>query len=302
MSDFTNISQQARFLRLLDPNAKLFTFQTFPDSEALKGRRGLTHVLHCAGTDTLLQELNAAGAGVYVTVNESTLHDRRTANNIRRVRAIFQEDDHAYAGQFPIDPTIVVETSMGRFHRYWVIAGEWPADETGRRDFRGVIERMIASYGSDPGAKDISRVLRVPGFINHKREEPFQVRITKVHPRLRRYTRDEILQAFPPIVAPPKVSQKSNRGSKIPLKESRVSSEECSNVRLRGILDKAASAQEGERNRMIFWCANRIRDMAAEGELDQGEFARACSDLIAAGTGTGLSAYEVQRTVGSALR
>jgi RepB DNA-primase from phage plasmid len=301
MSDFTNISQQARFLRLLDPNAKLFTFQTFPYSEALKEKRGLTHVLHCGGADPLLQELNAVGAGVYVTVNESPPHNRRTANNIRRVRTIFQEDDHAYAGQFPIEPTMVVETSPARSHRYWLVAGDWPADEAGRRDFRGVIERLIANYGSDPGAKDISRVLRVPGFLNHKRAEVFRVRILKVHPQLRRYTRNEILRAFPLIVAPSKISQR--RASANSTQPWNSSPGTCpSGVRLRGILDKAASAQEGERNRMIFWCANRIRDMVAEGELDQGEFGKACTDLIGAGTGTGLSVYEVQRTIASALR
>ena len=30
------------------------------------------------------------------------------------------------------------------------------------------MERMIESYGSDPNAKDLCRVLRVPGFLNRK--------------------------------------------------------------------------------------------------------------------------------------
>ena len=32
------------------------------------------------------------------------------------------------------------------------------------------MERMISDYGSDPGAKDVSRVLRVPGFFHLKGE------------------------------------------------------------------------------------------------------------------------------------
>jgi hypothetical protein len=250
MSDFTNISQQARFLRMLDRNATAFTFQTFADREGLKG--GLARILH---DDQQLQQLNAAGAGIYVTVNETDLRGRKI-ENIRRVRCVFQEDDQGYSGQFPLDPSLTVESSPGRFHRYWLIADEWPADDDGRRDFRGVIERMIADYASDPGAKDISRVLRLPGFLNHKHAEPHLVRIVKVHPQLRRYTRDEILQAFPPIM--PKLSAPNS-----------PSPGTCpSSVRLRGILDKAASANEGERNCLLFWCANRVRDMAAEGELD----------------------------------
>ena len=40
-----------------------------------------------------------------------------------------------------------------------------------RRDcaeHRAIEERIIESYGSDPNAKDLSRVLRVPGFLHRK--------------------------------------------------------------------------------------------------------------------------------------
>ena len=73
-------------------------------------------------------------------------------------------------------------------------------------------------------------------------------------------------------------------------------------VRLRAILEIAAHAKQGDRNSITFWCANRIREMAAEGALTKGEFAQACGDLIRAATGTGLSAQEAQRTIASAMR
>ena len=57
---------------------------------------------------------------------------------------------------------------------------------------------MIADYGSDPAAKDISRVLRVPGFQHRKNPaEPHMVAV--VGGDGRRYTRAEILAAFPPV-------------------------------------------------------------------------------------------------------
>ena len=56
---------------------------------------------------------------------------------------------------FPIEPSLVVESSPGRFHRYWLLAEPWPADERGRADHAAVMERMIESYGSDPNAKDL---------------------------------------------------------------------------------------------------------------------------------------------------
>ena len=76
---------------------------------------------------------------------------------------------------------MVIETSPGHFHRYWLVKDNWATDAQGRADFAAVMERMIASYGSDPGAKDVSRVLRLPGFLHRKADKgpvtPFMVRI-----------------------------------------------------------------------------------------------------------------------------
>jgi Protein of unknown function (DUF3631)/RepB DNA-primase from phage plasmid len=92
---------------------------------------------------------------------------------------------------------MVVETSPGHYHRYWLVQGDWPADDQGRKDFASVMARMVASYGSDKSAKDISRVLRVPGFLHRKNPNaPHMVAV--VGGNGLRYTRAEILAAFPP--------------------------------------------------------------------------------------------------------
>ena len=90
-----------------------------------------------------------------------------------------------------------METSPGHYHRYWLVDGDWPADEQGRKDFAGVMATMVAAYGSDKGAKDISRVLRVPGFLHRKNpDEPHMVAI--VGGCRRRYTRAESSPPFRP--------------------------------------------------------------------------------------------------------
>jgi hypothetical protein len=33
-----------------------------------------------------------------------------------------KEDDHGHGGPFPLDPSLVVESSPGHFHRYWIVA------------------------------------------------------------------------------------------------------------------------------------------------------------------------------------
>jgi hypothetical protein len=181
--------QAAEFLRLLDPSGK-FTFQTFEDRKPptrpeLTGNPPL---------DNLLQ-LHALGAGVYITIN-ATNSGGRKSENITAVRAVWQEDDGGFDGEFPLAPSMVVETSPGHFHRYWLV-DNWPADAQGRADFAAVMERMVESYGSDKGAKDISRVLRIPSFLHRKSETPHLVKLVDANGR--RYSRAEIIAAFPPV-------------------------------------------------------------------------------------------------------
>ena len=119
------------------------------------------------------------GAGIFVTVNETDLRGR-ASKNIKRVRAVWQEDDSGGPPMFPLDPSMVIKSSPGHYHRYWLIEGDWPADEQGRKDFAAVMECMVATYGSDEGCKDISRVLRLPGYqIGKTRPKPHMVRIVE---------------------------------------------------------------------------------------------------------------------------
>ena len=170
--------QSPRFLKLLDPSATGFTFQTFGDDRARK-KPALTRIDNSPppARDELVK-LNKQGAGVFVTINETDGGGRKT-ENITHIRAVWQEDDDGFNGAFPLQPSMVVETSPGHFHRYWLTADHWPADERGRADFAAVMERMVESYGSDKNAKDISRVLRLPGFLHRKGRTPHLVRIVE---------------------------------------------------------------------------------------------------------------------------
>ena len=178
------------FLGLLDPNARFFTFQTVPEP-----KHKLTHllpqVLHGSLEDLLptLSSLNRQGAGIYVAVNATDGKGRRTSNIIR-VRAIWQDDDDGYHGPFPLQPSMVVSTSPGKFQRYWL------ADGLSKEDYRRLMRTMVKHYGSDKQAgTDIARVLRVPGFY-HRKAEPYLVRIIEASGK--RYAPEEVLKAFAP--------------------------------------------------------------------------------------------------------
>ena len=75
-----------------------------------------------------------------------------------------------------------------------------------------------------------------------------------------------------------------------------------SNRKVQGILGAVAGAQEGERNRLLFWGACRVSDMIANREIGPSEGARAFAALELVSTTTGLSAREVTRTIRSAAQ
>jgi hypothetical protein len=160
-----------KFLRLLDPAAIKHTFQCFSD----RGEdRSLAHIIHgsldlCA--DRLI-ELNDAGAGIFITVNRTDGRGRK-ADNIVGIRAVFIDLDGAPLEpvyQHLINPQIVVETSPGKFHAYWLV------ENVPLEHFTDIQTALAERFHADPAVKDLPRVLRLPGFM-HRKRDPFMVRI-----------------------------------------------------------------------------------------------------------------------------
>jgi hypothetical protein len=192
-----HLNAARRFLHGLDPHSDKFTFQTFDDRGK---RRDLARILH--GTldehTQLLAALNGQGAGIFVTINETDFQGR-TAKNIRTVRAVFADFDDTSPESLqgcPLVPHIGVMSSPSRWHAYWLVAG-LPLDQ-----FSKVQRAIAARYGSDSSVNDVSRVMRLPGFL-HLKTEPFlsELAIRDTAP----YTAQQVLDAFlvPTATAPP---------------------------------------------------------------------------------------------------
>lgn len=214
-----DLDEAREFLKALDPNAEAFTFCTFDDVETADGKKRkaseLTQARH--GTlDTLapwLESMNRRGAGVFVTVNETDGTGKRQKENIKRVRAVWIDDDGKDAAKSnrslqaaydALVPSLEVETSPGKRHLYWV------ADGLSFDDHEGVMRRMVADYNCDRGAADLARVLRVPGFHHAKgalQGEFPRVRVINSRAMIAAITeetpkplsRADVLKAFPPI-------------------------------------------------------------------------------------------------------
>jgi hypothetical protein len=275
-----DLDEATRFLNILDPNGR-FTFQTFHD--ALHPTKPLARVIHPPARAALLQ-LHAQGAGVYVTVNETDGCGRKL-HNIKRIRTVWQEADSGYNGPFPLQPSMTVESSPAHYHRYWLVADEWLTDKQGCADFAGVMQRIVRDYGSDPGAKDISRVLRIPGFL-HRKAKPLVVKL--IDSNGAQYSKESILKAFPRIAPEQRLESK-------PIHSVSISPDK----RLSGLIRFVASAPEHHRNKSLYWAGCRIKEMADAGQI-AGAIGKAV--LVEAASRCGLSQHEASNTVNSAFK
>jgi len=91
----------------------------------------------------------------------------------------------------PLRPSLLVETKNG-FHMYWKV------DKATTENFAIIEKRIIQSFNADRRAKDIVRLLRMWSF-NHWKDanDPFLIAI-KILNMKRKYTENQMLEAFPP--------------------------------------------------------------------------------------------------------
>ncbi len=127
-----------------------------------------------------LDEENLAGGDVFIGMNPIRSNSRyRTKEHIREIRHVYLDlDEDAGAslqairtsGDVP-NANFVLDTSPGKHQVVWRVES-FDASEAER-----VLRALASSYGGDPAATDISRMLRLPGFRNHKYNNEFVVRV-----------------------------------------------------------------------------------------------------------------------------
>ena len=170
----------AAFLNALDPTTKTFTFQTF-DDDKYRANPQLARVFHgtLAQHQTVLILLQQRGAGVFVMINRGDGVTRpgektcRTARSVIAVRALFADLDGAPIAPViaALHPDIIVESSPGKWHTYWL------TNDCPMTDFRKRQQQIAWKFGSDKKVIDLPRVLRLAGFL-HQKGDPFMTCMT----------------------------------------------------------------------------------------------------------------------------
>jgi hypothetical protein len=150
--------------------------------------------IECTPAEARYWNTPELGYGVFATVNSFAGPRRKEC--LTKINAWAVDMDEGTKEQMqakllrsPLVPSIVVETKRG-FQAYWAaqdgVANHWNAI---------VLERLVPHFGSDANARDLCRILRVPGYLHLKDPaDPFRVRLAWKHRVV--YTERQIGEAF----------------------------------------------------------------------------------------------------------
>ena len=206
--------QTLEFLQALDTGACEFALQSLWDDKRAPPPVSRNYTLEEMRAVIASNNSAACPMGWFAVVNKSK-NGRRTKGDIERVRAVFidadkdekkakarergeavQEDaDGEYLARveaavkdFPLAPSMVIESSPGKKHFYWLIMGDdFPLDE-----FEIVQAALAEHFNTDDAVKDLARVMRLPGTLHCKSGKPVTMVKTEKLDASKRYTYAEI--------------------------------------------------------------------------------------------------------------
>jgi hypothetical protein len=128
-------------------------------------------------------------------INETNGKGRKR-EDIVRIRSVFGDfDDVPLPKSWDIEPSMIVNTSPGKYHVYFFTVLDDEKYATPLQGYPILQESIVYKYKTDPSMKDITKALRIPGFY-HQKKEPYLVNIVEYTGK--RYSFGELVEAFPP--------------------------------------------------------------------------------------------------------
>ena len=131
-----------------------------------------------------LRYMNREKNEVYLSMNvlNPEAHGR-TKSDIAEIRHVYLDFDHngdeaikamKERSDLP-PPNHIITSSPGRYQAIWRVEG------FGKEQAEALMHSMVRELGADPAATDSSRVMRVPGYYNHKRATPHFVTVQNLN-------------------------------------------------------------------------------------------------------------------------
>jgi hypothetical protein len=205
--------QTAEFLRLIfpldsadDPRkddlvrfAVIDNDQRFPGTLHWKSR-GALHSLDESGISAL--GFDSVGKDVYFSPHGFTRRGKDCGKDdavaLLDVAWVELDDADIPPGTFKPEPSIIVSTSPGRYHLYWLLEAPLPAKDVEKINYRLAYGHKLRE---DKGGWALAKWLRLPGSTSFKRQTPHQIEIQAVD-LTRRYTAGDFddLEAAPDIL------------------------------------------------------------------------------------------------------
>ena len=141
----------------------------------------LANVYFSTATATQIPPTNAKGE---IVENQ---YKRIQGDYLELTNALYAEFDAKDYGDKPSalahiqglahKPSVIVD-SGGGYHCYWLLTIPFrPNSEPARERLRDAIRAFVSAVGGDKGAKDLARVLRIPGTLNTKYTPSRQVQV-----------------------------------------------------------------------------------------------------------------------------
>lgn len=126
-----------------------------------------------------LKSENRSGRDVFVSMNALADDARgRTRGDVATIRHLYLDFDengtsaiqHLQAREDIPKPNYLVSTSPDHWQVSWKVQG------FGKEQAEATMRELVREFGADGAATDCARVMRVPGFVNHKRHPTHLVR------------------------------------------------------------------------------------------------------------------------------
>lgn len=216
------------------------TFQTFAD------RKNDPTLARIEYTLDVLPALNDRGAGIFLMINEGDGLGRSN-ENVTRVRSYFADFDGAeLPTEWKLTPSLLVESSPGKYHAYWLLGDEPPLDNSAFNAQQEAIARAVGSKPND--CKGLSRVMRMPGYVHHKNGEVMS-RLLAAEGTL--YTAAAVARAYP--------VPKAQKAAQVAYSAPAGSEDRPSPQKIMEVVLSRADLLEG-RNNTAFKLACQVRD------------------------------------------